>query len=46
MPDVFERINGLDYLDPSDASEDPDHDNLNNLEEMQIGSDIYDSDTD
>jgi len=46
IPDAFEKSFGLDYLDPSDAVEDPDNDNLNNFEEMQAGSEIYNPDTD
>lgn len=38
IPDAFEKSFGLNYLDLSDAIEDPDNDNLNNLEEMQAGS--------
>ena len=32
IPDGYERSYGLDYIDPSDAVEDPDHDGLSNLE--------------
>ncbi len=39
MPDDWEILHGLDPLDPSDASLDPDGDGLSNLEEYQIGSD-------
>ncbi len=46
IPDGFEKSYGLDYLDPADAAEDPDNDDLSNLEETQIGTDIYNSDTD
>ena len=40
MPDSFEVANGLDPLDPSDASLDPDGDGLTNLEEYQQSGDI------
>ncbi|MFC1747385.1 hypothetical protein ACFL2V_01115 [Pseudomonadota bacterium] len=38
MPDVWETKYGLDPLDDSDASLDPDHDNKTNLEEYLAGS--------
>jgi len=37
MPDKWELDNGLDPLDPSDASLDPDGDGMSNLEEYQGG---------
>jgi hypothetical protein len=46
IPDGWEWNNGLDPFDFSDATEDPDEDGLNNLEEYQNGTDINDSDTD
>jgi len=39
MSDDWEILHGLDPLDPSDASLDPDGDGLSNLTEHQIGSD-------
>jgi len=34
MSDDWEKYNGLDYLDPADAAEDPDLDGFSNLEEF------------
>jgi PKD repeat protein len=39
MPDDWETENGLDPLDPSDASGDPDGDGVTNLQEFRNGSD-------
>ena len=38
MPDVFELTYGLNPLDASDASADPDHDGFTNLREYQMGT--------
>lgn len=46
MPDDFETLHGLNPLDPNDASEDPDSDELTNLEEFQSGTDPNNWDTD
>ncbi len=43
MPDGWEEENGLDPDDPTDATEDPDQDNFDNLEEYQGDSDPRDS---
>ncbi len=37
MPDYWEIANGLNPLDPTDATQDPDHDGLTNLQEYQQG---------
>jgi len=39
MPDTWETENGLNLLDATDASNDPDGDGLTNLEEYQQGKD-------
>ncbi len=39
MPDDWETEHGLDPLDPSDASGDPDGDGVTNLQEFRNGSD-------
>jgi hypothetical protein len=39
MPDTWEQRYGLNPLDPTDATLDPDHDGLTNLEEYQAGTD-------
>ncbi len=46
MPDVWEDLHGLNKLDPSDASEDPDLEALDNLGEYNAGTDPHNSDTD
>jgi hypothetical protein len=46
MPDAWETINNLNYLDPSDALEDMDGDGLLNLEELTEGTDVNDNDSD
>ncbi len=46
MTDEFEELLGLDPNDPNDAFDDPDGDNLSNLREFELGTDIYSSDTD
>jgi len=46
MPDIWEDTHGLDKLDDSDASEDPDLDDLDNLAEYNNGTDPNNSDTD
>jgi hypothetical protein len=42
MPDAFETANGLDPLDPADASEDLDEDGFTNLQEFKAGTDPND----
>jgi len=42
MPDDWEIANGLDPSDPKDAFDDPDCDQVWNLYEFQLGSDILD----
>ncbi len=39
MPNTWEQENGLDPLDPADASQDKDGDGLTNLQEHQQGTD-------
>ena len=46
MPDFFEIIYGLDLNDPTDANEDIDQDGLTNLQEYNLDTLIYFSDTD
>ncbi|MBK1703632.1 hypothetical protein CKO40_03480 [Halochromatium glycolicum] len=46
LPDAFERDNGLDPNDPSDAGLDPDGDGLTHLEEFQAGTGLFTADTD
>ncbi|MEE8522978.1 MAG: carboxypeptidase regulatory-like domain-containing protein, partial [Thermoanaerobaculia bacterium] len=46
MTDEFEEALGLDPNDPNDAFDDPDGDGLSNLQEFELGSDIFASDTD
>ncbi|MBN1268367.1 MAG: right-handed parallel beta-helix repeat-containing protein, partial [Kiritimatiellae bacterium] len=47
MDDVFElRIAGLDPLDPNDAGEDWDNDDLPNVDEYHYGSSLTNSDSD
>lgn len=46
LPDSFENENGLDPLDKSDALLDKDQDNLSNIEEYNLGTDINNVDTD
>lgn len=46
ISNVYEDANGLDRNDPSDAALDPDADNLTNLEEFLLGTDINDNDSD
>ena len=46
MPDYWEQENGLNPKNASDAAEDPDNDDLANLEEFKNGTDPNDSDTD
>ncbi len=46
MPDDWEVAHGLNPADKTDATKDPDHDNLTNLTEYQIGSDPQKYDTD
>lgn len=46
MPDFWEKQHSLDYLDPSDADEDPDGDLLKNLQEYKYGTDPNNPDTD
>ncbi len=40
--DIWERVNGLNHQDPSDAEEDPDHDGYTNLEEYKGDTDPND----
>ena len=42
MPNRFETANGLDPLDPADASEDLDGDEFTNLQEFKAGTDPND----
>ncbi len=42
MPDSFETANGLNPLDPSDASQDADGDGFTNLREFRAGTDPND----
>ncbi len=46
LSDDFERLNGLDPQDPTDAELDPDGDGLSNLEEFLAGTSIFAEDTD
>lgn len=46
MPDPWEEANNLNPDDPSDASPDPDHDGLTNLQEYQQNTNPNNSDTD
>lgn len=46
LPDVWEKINNLNPLDPSDASIDNDNDGLNNLEEFANGTSPNSADSD
>jgi len=46
MPSVWELANGLDPFDASDATEDPDHEGLINLDEYRFGTNPFDPDTD
>ncbi len=46
MPDVWEAANQLNPTDPSDATQDPDQDGLNNLAEYQNNTNPNLSDTD
>ncbi len=46
IPNEFELANGLNPNDASDASGDPDHDSLTNLQEFLLGTNISDFDTD
>ncbi|MGA1821643.1 MAG: SBBP repeat-containing protein [Thermoplasmatota archaeon] len=46
IPDLFEMEFGLDYLDPTDGSIDPDEDGLTNLQEYLNGTNMQMSDTD
>ncbi len=46
MPNAWELANGLDPVDDSDASLDPDNDNLNNLQEYTQNTDPNDQDSD
>lgn len=46
MPSYWEKLNGLNPYDPIDANQDPDYDQLINLEEYKHGTDPYNPDTD
>ena len=46
LPDDYETANGLNPSDPTDAAQDPDGDNLTNLEEFNAGTDPNVADTD
>ena len=46
LPDLWEIMNDLDPLDPSDASDDPDNDLLTNLIEYEFGLDPQNFDSD
>ena len=46
LTDEFEEIKGLDPNNPGDALEDPDADGLSNLQEFELGTEIFVSDTD
>jgi len=44
MPDAYEKDNGLDPLDPTDANTDADGDGFTNLEEFHAGTDLQNAD--
>lgn len=46
IPDYWEKQKGLNYLDPSDADDDPDKDRLINLQEYKYGTEPFIADTD
>jgi len=46
MPSVWELKNGLDPFAPSDATKDPDHEGLINIDEYRFGTNPFDPDTD
>lgn len=46
IPDDYERANGLDPQNPNDADEDPDGDDLTNLDEFLAGTSPHLADTD
>ena len=46
MSDEFEKSNGLNPTDPTDADTDIDGDGLSNLEEIKAGTDVSNPDTD
>jgi hypothetical protein len=43
MLDDWENANGLNPFDPEDASQDPDHDGLTNLQESMTGTNPQDA---
>ncbi len=46
LPDGWQVMHGLNPLDPGEATNDPDHDGLNNLQEYLHGTDPHNPDTD
>jgi hypothetical protein len=46
LPDVWEIANGLNPLSAADVNDDPDNDDLTNLQEHQLGTDPNKTDTD
>ncbi|HPF99288.1 MAG TPA: hypothetical protein PLE77_04420 [Kiritimatiellia bacterium] len=46
LPNVWERLRGLDPNDPADANADADGDGLDNLQEYLLGTDLFNKDSD
>ena len=46
LPDIWEKVHGLDPTDPTDAFEDPDYDRLSNTAEYENNTDPMSDDTD